>query len=170
MKACPLCEGLGQLPDEAVEGLLRAAASKHGFRLQRKPTEPATPTRDYSRIYQALGEARESLGFGPPRPSGKPDILRRLADHSDEDWIVAIRSQRDSLRSSLARGKITRDEASSYLSILTIHRTFSQCLERVAQNPTRIVRLSDGTIAEESAGVRRVLSPEEVRSRGLDQT
>lgn len=161
-KPCPLCEGIGQLPESAVDDLLRALAEKRGLRVQRKP-EKRAPATDWSPVFDALSEARESLGFGPAVNTGSANQLRTLNAHSVAEWLVAIASQRE----SLATARLTPEQKNAYLSLQTIARNFDRCLQRASQQQSKIVRLSDGRWAEESAGQRRVLTTEEARSRGL---
>jgi hypothetical protein len=148
--------------------MVESLAAKLGCRLSKIPQE-RKPVTDWAPVFEALSAARESLGFGAAHNTGSAAQLRYLAGHTPDEWAIAIASQRDNLRSQLARSRLTRDEASAYLSIQTISRNFDRCLQN-AKPQAKLVRLADGRWVEESDAQRRILTEQEAQSRGLDVT
>lgn len=149
--------------------MVESLAAKLGMRLSKIP-EARKPATDWTPVFEALSAAREKLGFGPAHNTGSEAQLKWLRRHTIPDWLRAIESQCDNLGGQLKRNRLTRDEASAYLSLQTISRNFDRCLERATPAKKSYQRLSDGRWVEVSDGQKRVLSPEEIASLNLEQT
>lgn len=167
---CPMCEGNGCLPELAHETMLRALADKMGYRLSKKPEE-RQPAHDWKPVIEALSAARESLGFGPAVYTGSSRQRAQLAAGTVAQWLVAIASQRDSLKRAVTQGRLTKPDASTYLSLQTISRNWERCLQNASQAAPKLRKLDDGRWCEETPGQpRRILTPDETRSLGLQET
>jgi hypothetical protein len=163
-KPCPLCEGIGALPDAAVDDLLRALAAKRGLRLSKAPEE-RKPATDWAPVIAALSAARVSLGFGEALYTGSSRQRRWLAVGTVDEWIAAIESQRASLASAR---HLTPAQKSAYLSLETISRNWERCLQNAPPPKASPRQLDDGRWTIEEDGHQRILTEAEIRSLGLE--
>lgn len=172
---CPLCGGVGHaLPPEAHRAMLESLAAKLGLRLSKIPQERKAAPVDWRPVIDALSAARESVvsdGLGPALYTGSSRQLKWLSVGTPEQWLTAIDSQRESLAEAYRRKRLTLSQVSTYLSLETISRNFERCLQNAkpAKSP-RYVKLSDGRWSEDQDGQRRILTPHEVASLGLDKS
>jgi hypothetical protein len=153
--------------------MLEGLAAKLGLRLSKIPQKREAAPVDWQPVISALSAAREKFGLSGAVYTGSSRQQAYLIRGGDPDaWIIAIESQRASLAEALQRKRLTLSQVSTYLSFETISRNFERCLQNAKpERKPQHRQLSDGRWAEVSPdGTRRILTPQEVASLGLDKT